>query len=152
MPTISHQLIVQFLFLVLRDHVPARDLGTVVVAPYRIRLRPNKVREPDVIFLSRARADRVGEVYAEVADLVMEVVCDDDPARDLVTKRVEYAEAGIPEYWIVEPREGRVMVPALEPGATSYTEHGVFPRGERAASRLLPGLAVDVAEAPAARR
>jgi Uma2 family endonuclease len=42
--------------------------------------------------------------YWEGADLVVEIVNRDDPARDLETKRAEYAEAGIPEYWIVDPR------------------------------------------------
>jgi len=44
--------------------------------------------------------------YWEGADLVKEVVSgsEDDRQRDLVTKRREYAQAGIPEYWIKECR------------------------------------------------
>lgn len=152
MPTLSHQLIMAFLYRALLDHVNHYDLGTVLFAPYRIRLRRNKYREPDVIFLARERADRIGETYAEGADLVMEVVSEDDPARDLETKRAEYAEAGIPEYWIIDPREGRILVLTLEPGAPAYSEHGVFTRGSQATSRLLPGLAIEVDDALAARR
>jgi Uma2 family endonuclease len=35
----------------------------------------------------------------------MEVVGEDDPDRDLVTKRVECAQAGICEYWLLDPRD-----------------------------------------------
>ena len=38
----------------------------------------------------------------------------DDPVRDLVTKRNEYAQAGIPEYWIVDPQAETIT-------AVSYT-------------------------------
>lgn len=43
------------------------------------------------------------DAYWTGADLAVEVVSEDDPGRDLITKRLEYAQAGIPEYWIVDP-------------------------------------------------
>jgi Uma2 family endonuclease len=70
----------------------------------------------------------------------VEVVSEDDPARDLVTKRREYAEAGIPEYWIVDARTETITVLQLAAGA--YREHGVFPRGTAATSPLLAGLEI----------
>ena len=72
----------------------------------------------------------------------MEVVSPDQPERDLVEKRADYAEAGTPEYWIVDPRFDAVTVLALEGAA--YVEHGVFTRGRRAESLLLEGFSVDV--------
>lgn len=150
-PTRTHQLIVQYLYRVLREFVIAQDLGIVLVASYRIRLRSGKYREPDVMFLARERADRIGEIACDGADLVIEVVSPDDPTRDIEAKRVEYAEVGIPEYWIVDPRDGSITVLVLPPGSTTYAELGRFMRGERATSRLLPGLSVDVAEVMAAR-
>ena len=44
------------------------------------------------------------------ADVVVEVVSPDDLGRDLVVKRADYAEAAIPEYWIVDPRRNRHRV------------------------------------------
>jgi Uma2 family endonuclease len=80
-------------------------------------------------------------------DLVVEVVSPDDPGRDFVPKRGDYAEAGIPEYWIVDPRHDTITVLALAAG--SYVEHGVYSRGDTATTRhgspLLAGLAIDVA-------
>ena len=74
----------------------------------------------------------------------MEVVSDDDPNRDHVRKRAEYAKAGIKEYWIVDPRDRTVAVLLLK--GKKYQERGVFEDGEAATSAVLPGFAVDVAE------
>ncbi len=76
------------------------------------------------------------------ADLVAEVVSPDNPGRDLVEKRIDYAEAGIPEYWIADPRDETITVLSLWEDA--YVEHGVFVRGDTATSPLLEGFAVDV--------
>jgi Uma2 family endonuclease len=77
----------------------------------------------------------------------MEVVSEGDESRhrDLVTKRDEYARAGIPEYWIVDPELGRITVLALE--ETSYAVHGEYSKGQQATSKLLPGFTVDVSAA-----
>ena len=78
------------------------------------------------------------------ADLVLEVVSEDNPQRDYAIKRRDYAEAGIPEYWIVDGQQQTVSVLPLQDGA--YVEHGVFGVGAAVASALLPGFAVDVAD------
>ena len=75
---------------------------------------------------------------------MVEVVSPDRPERDLVDKRMDYAEAGIPEYWIVDPRDETITV--LELHADGYVEHGVYHRGGEAASPLLPGFGAVVAE------
>ncbi len=70
----------------------------------------------------------------------------DKPERELVEKRREYAEARIPEYWIVNPFTETITVLVLDdnPSAAVYAEYGDFGRGERAASRLLDGFGIDV--------
>lgn len=73
----------------------------------------------------------------------------DDRRRDLDVKRREYAQAGIPESWIVDPREEGIV--ALRLGGDRYVEHGTYGRGQRAASHLLPGFEVDVVAALAGR-
>ena len=74
----------------------------------------------------------------------MEVVSPDNPDRDLIDKREDYAEAGIPEYWIVNPIAGTLTVLVLSDG--EYREHGVFHPGERTDSPSLPGFSVNVKE------
>jgi Uma2 family endonuclease len=145
MPTTSHQLIIAFLYRALLTYITAHELGTVLFAPLRVRLWPGKFREPDIVFLLAQHASRIGEPFWEGADLVMEVVSDDDRRRDLETKRREYAQAGIPEYWIVDPQQARITVLRLE--GASYVIHGEFPQSTQAISHLLPGFTVDVTAA-----
>ena len=92
----------------------ARPGGLVMFAPLRIQLGQGKFREPDLVFMAAEHADRLGEQFWHGADLVMEVVSPDDPERDKVTKRREYAQAGIPEYWIVDPTEASITVLTLQ--------------------------------------
>jgi Uma2 family endonuclease len=84
-----------------------------------------KFREPDIVFLLAQHADRRGDKYWRGADLVMEVVSEDDPDRELVTKRVEYAQAGICEYWLLDPRDRTVTVLALDAAAQSPRDPGL---------------------------
>lgn len=136
----KHQYIVLFLYELLRRFVRQREAGRVLVAPLRVRVSRRKFREPDVVFLLAENLAQEQERYWDGADLVMEVVSADDPQRDLVDKRRDYAEAGIPEYWIVNPLTDEITVLTLPPEADEYVEHGVFGRGETAVSVLLPGF------------
>ena len=67
---------------------------------------------------------------------------EDKPERDLVEKRGDYAERGVPEYWIVNPQSETVTVLRL-PGDLDE-EAGNYPRGELAVSELLAGFSVAV--------
>lgn len=143
-PTIFHQLILKDIFLMLDDWVVARNLGLVLFAPLKVRLRAGKHREPDILFMKRENSRRIGNDYWERPDLVMEVVSAKNRRHDLVTKRDEYARAGIPEYWIVDPEEATITVFVLRPRRKTYVEHGTFAKGDRATSQVLPGFEVDV--------
>jgi len=70
MPTESHQLMVLYLYRMLLAFVEARQLGVVLVAPFRVRLWPGKYREPDVVFMLTEHASRRHERFWEGADLV----------------------------------------------------------------------------------
>ncbi|HJZ50102.1 MAG TPA: Uma2 family endonuclease [Roseiflexaceae bacterium] len=60
----------------------------------------------------------------------------------MVDKRADYAEVGIPEYWMVNPLDETITVLRLQD--RQYIEHGVFGRGSVATSVLLLGLEVNV--------
>lgn len=141
MPTDKHQVISKFFFLALHLFLQPRG-GLVHYAPLRVQIQPGQYREPDLVALREADDPRRTDRYWLGADLVLEVVSPDDPDRDLVDKRRDYAAAGIREYWIVDPRVETVTVLRLT--GDVYAEHGVFRRGARATSSLLEGFAVAV--------
>ncbi len=97
MPTEKHQAISVYLFLAFRM-LMQRMNGKVFYAPLRVRLRTCKYCEPDLLLLRSSDDSRRHNECWEGADLVVEIVSPDDPNRDLVTKRTEYADACIPEY------------------------------------------------------
>jgi Uma2 family endonuclease len=142
MPTVPHQRILALLYNALLAFAATNRLGEVLFAPVRVQLWPGKFREPDLVFMLAQNQARINKDYWDGADLVAEVVSDDDRGRDLEVKRREYAQAGIPEYWIVDPQLERITVLALE--GSEYVVHGEYARGATAESRLLPGFRVDV--------
>ena len=157
MPTERHQRIVLYLYGLLAAFVRQFAPGMVLVAPLRVRLWPGKFREPDVLFMLDEHAHRRHNAYWEMPDLVMEVVSEEYRRHDLVTKRREYAQAGIPEYWIVDPGRDR-NIPAQAGGhiivltlaGDRYVAHGEFRPGQMAASVLLPGFEAAVSDVLAA--
>jgi Uma2 family endonuclease len=144
MPTVEHQLIVKFLLKSLEAFLEPRNLGVVLFAPLPVWMGPRNYRAPDLVFKFQENHAKRTTPYYKGADLVMEVVSDDSRSheRDHKQKRLDYAAAGIPEYWIVDPQDNRITVLALE--GDRYVEHGVFEQDEVATSRLLPGFSISV--------
>jgi len=142
MPTDRHQTILEFLFVAFYLFILPRG-GKVHVGPLRLRIRPGKFREPDLLLLLSATDPRRQDRFWLGTDLALEVVSKDKPERDLVDKRTDYAEAQVPEYWIVNPQTETITVLRLRDAA--YEEIGTYRRGESASSALLPEFSIAVA-------
>ncbi|HEX2477016.1 MAG TPA: Uma2 family endonuclease [Lacipirellulaceae bacterium] len=144
MPSVLHQLIVEFLHDALKNFVRKHRLGQAIFAPLPVRIREDTLREPDVIYISRERGVKPEDKRLEGADLVMEVVSPDEGSheRDYTKKRSDYASRKISEYWIVDPQTERIKVLALK--GKQYRVHGEFAPGQEATSVLLEGFGVDV--------
>jgi Uma2 family endonuclease len=143
MPTDQHQVISQFLLFALAAFLQPRG-GKVLYAPLRLQIRPGQFWEPDLLVVQDAHDPRRQNAYWLGADLVLEIVSPDDPERDTVVKRHDYAQAGIPEYWIIDPQTETITVSGL--AGDHYGTHRVFGRGDSATSALLPGFAVTVSQ------
>ncbi len=144
MPGFLNQRLVVYILNLLQNYIVASKLdGEVLPAPLWVRTLPDAIREPDVVYVKPERIVGLHEP-SNAADLVVEVVSPGKEARkrDLEEKRNEYAQAGISEYWIVDPETETVTVLALE--GASYREHGKFTKRQSATSVLLPEFALDV--------
>lgn len=148
MPSELHQDIVAFLYQQFLSFVQKHKLGKVLFAPLRVRLWQGKFREPDLVFMLAHHSQRRSNTYWDGADLVVEVVSPDNPERDKTQKRLEYAQAGIPEYWLVDPISQQITVFTLQ--GKAYIVHGTFAAREQASSVLLMGFVVDVSQVFAA--
>jgi Uma2 family endonuclease len=144
MPTEVHETITRFLFLALYQFVDQRKLGEVYSNGIRFRVRSRKIRLPDVIFLHRNHFHARHNRAWDGADLVMEVVSDApaDRQRDYEQKLIDYAEAKVSEYWIIDPERQTVVVHQLT--GDRYTVDGDYGRGQVAVSALLAGFGIDV--------
>jgi Uma2 family endonuclease len=143
LPKKTHELIVVFLFELIKSYVTARFNGGVVLpSGYKVRIPTRKYRQPDVTFMTAEQDAAANENFTNQAELVVEVVSADDPDRDYVVKREEYALAAVPEYWIVDRFQGHIVVLRLEDA--SYVEHGRFVSGQQVTSSRFPGLAFAV--------
>jgi Uma2 family endonuclease len=142
MPTDKHQAILGFLYRAFLGFIDPRG-GKVRFSPLRLRIRPGKFREPDLLLLLSAADPRRQNGFWLGADLALEVVSEEKPERDLVDKRGDYAEGRVPEYWIVNLQIETITVLRLR--GDVYEEAGIYRRGESASSVLLPGFSVAVA-------
>ena len=79
MPSYAHQLMVAWLYELLREFIVHRKLGRVIFAPLRVRLWAGKYREPDLMVMLEENRHRILQQYWDGADLVMEIVSPDDP-------------------------------------------------------------------------
>lgn len=105
-PSAFHQKVTWFLFSLLRSFAERFDLGMVGAGPLEVKLwAGGPSREPDVFFLSEARLVSLDEQrFTGAPDLVIEVVSPGSVREDRVRKFTEYEQAGVREYWLVDPR------------------------------------------------
>jgi len=100
-----HQSLSDLLTAVMRAVAEHDDAGVVLSAPFLVRLPPplQRAREPDIVFVAREHLDRLRPTYLDGApDLVVEIVSPESVARDRGEKYVEYEQAGVREYWLID--------------------------------------------------
>ena len=123
------------------DDPPADVFHDVIVA---LSLENRTLFSPDlVIILQGSNAVVTDRMVEGPPDIVVEILSS-DRHRDLVRKRQIYAEAGVPEYWIFDPREDTAMLLELRDG--EYVERAVLTAEDTLTTPLLPGLAIPLAD------
>lgn len=142
-PTTSHQKILVNLTVLLAPFVKEHGLGEVLIAPTDVCLSNTNVLQPDLLFVSAARASIITERDVhDGPDLVVEIASPTTRRRDRGIKMEIYARHGVAEYWLVEPATAIVETLRLEDGR--MVPAGRYERAETFTTPLLPGLAVDL--------
>jgi Uma2 family endonuclease len=136
----DHQRLLAFLHGVMNAYIERHQLGEVLFAPFLMRLaaRPSG-REPDLLFVAREHLDRLQPTYLDgPADLVVEIVSPDSISRDRGDKFAEYEQAGIPEYWLIDPLRQEASFYQL--GDDGHYRRGMIDADGVYRSLVLPGF------------
>jgi Uma2 family endonuclease len=122
----------------MHDFAHSKDLGEVFGNRIAFRLGGRNGPEPDIGFMRKSRLHLVRRGYVNGApDLAVEIVSPDSVERDHVKKRLQYERAGVPEYWIVDELEKKVILLRLGRDG-QYRE--VRPRKGELRSRVMRGF------------
>jgi Uma2 family endonuclease len=142
-PVWMHQYGIGRLFWLLADWIFPRGLGKTVTAPVGVVLDAGTGVEPDLVYVARQREAIISERGIEGApDLVVEALSPSTERRDRGVKLERYARAGIPHYWLLDPRS-RVLEP-YRLGPQGYELLGRFGPGMMFRPELFPGLEIAI--------
>lgn len=118
-------------------------LGWVYLAPFDVVLTENDVVQPDLLFISRERADIITEANVQGApDLVVEILSPSTSRLDRIHKRELYERHEVKEMWLVEPEERKIWVMTLRNGRLKVA--GEYGDGQSFSSEALGGLAIEM--------
>ena len=106
-PGVRHNDVAAEIYLRLRTHVTAHDLGSVEFGSgYILEHSPATLRAPDVSVVSKERlpAERPTRYWMVAPDLAVEVLSPSNKASEIERKVLEYLEAGTSVVWVVDPQ------------------------------------------------
>ena len=118
-PSRIHQQLVLELSFAIRSHIKAKNGPCeVILSPFAVNLNADDKTyvEPDVIVV--CDPDKLTERECKGApDFLIEIVSPTSRKHDYRTKMTLYADAGVREYWIVDPQKERTTIYRYEEDA-----------------------------------
>ncbi|MCD8338146.1 MAG: Uma2 family endonuclease [Lachnospiraceae bacterium] len=115
-PSRIHQEILSNLFAEIKLHIRSKGGSCrVYPAPFAVKLRKDRENtvEPDISVICD-RSKLTGKGCTGAPDWIIEIVSPSNPGHDYVRKLNLYADAGVREYWIIDPAEESVLVYLFE--------------------------------------
>lgn len=115
-PSTTHQIILGELHTAINNYIKSKDGSCrVFSAPFAVKLHKNRrtIVEPDIsVICDCSKITDKGCTGAP--DWIIEIISPSNPGHDYIRKLHLYADAGVREYWIVDPRIEKVFVYYLE--------------------------------------
>jgi len=139
-PGIDHQFTVVQLIKQIGLFVDQHQSGYILAAPFEVHLSEiTRPVQPDVLFIRRNKwPGSEAKFFAGIPDLVIEVISPSSARTDQVIKFSAYEQAGVPEYWLANPKSRAVEVFTLSGG--EYALLGLYTDDEPIESKVLAGL------------
>ncbi|RMH07814.1 MAG: Uma2 family endonuclease [Nitrospirae bacterium] len=146
-PSTRHQRVSLNLSTLVQNFLMQKKIGTLYTAPCDVVLSDLDVVQPDLLFISAARASIITEKHIQGApDLIVEIVSETTRKTDEIIKRKLYARHGVPEYWIVDPELETVKVYRMAEQGYVRTAELSREAGDMLSTPLLPGLQIPLSE------
>jgi len=118
----KHEDISDFLHSVMRLFNEQHQLGVKPGSNFQVRLRAGLRRIPDLMFIAKGNKGQLKRTeFDGIPDLIIEIVSPDSVVRDWREKYFEYEQAGVREYWVIDPGNDKMEVYYLG-------DHGSFER------------------------
>jgi Uma2 family endonuclease len=116
-PSPRHQHILFTLGRALHEYVERHRLG-VILLDVDLLFVPGQFVRPDLLFVPEsARAGITDRGVERAPGLVVEIQSPTSASIDRVKKPLRYADFGVPEYWVVDPKEEVVLAWRFSTGA-----------------------------------
>jgi Uma2 family endonuclease len=145
-PNVRHQAVLKELVWSIESHLREHPLGTLFFAPLDVVFSDDNVVEPDLLYVSRARAERMTKKNIQGApDLVVEVLSESTRRTDEIRKRKLFERYDVVEYWIVDPELDAVKVFRRRQGRFDRVAELTFEANDTLTTPLLPGLEIPLA-------
>lgn len=115
-PTSIHQILLWQIFRRLSDHIEKKKGQCVPIpAPMDVQLDcdDKTMVQPDILIVCDRGKIEKGKVYG-TPDFILEILSPSTKRKDMVVKLAKYAQAGVREYWIVDPDKKKVIVHDFE--------------------------------------
>lgn len=114
----GHNDLLRWLAVIIDLFIEERRLGRLTINKVAYRMTDRTAPEPDLGFVAAPRVDRIKSGYVDgPPDLAVEIVSPDSVDRDYENKRRRYEEAGVREYWIIDPLDSTATFLVREEGA-----------------------------------
>lgn len=143
-PSYKHQKLVGELYVAIHSHIRSKG-GTceVLPAPFAVILNQDEDTyvEPDIsVICDKGKLSDRGCEGAP--DMVIEIVSPSSRRMDYTTKNTLYSDAGVREYWIVDPAKERTTVYRYEEDAMPV----ISPFDQPLPVGILDGLQITIAD------
>jgi Uma2 family endonuclease len=146
-PNTKHQTVSINLTVLIGSWLEHHPIGRLFHAPFDVVFSHYDVVEPDLLYLSNARAaDALTPKHVRgVPELVIEIGSPGTRKRDETVKRRLYERTGVTEYWIVDPDRDTVLVYRREGDTFSRVSELSAEDAAVLTTSLLPGLEIPLA-------
>jgi Uma2 family endonuclease len=99
--------------------------------------------QPDLMIICE-KSNFTNTNYKGVPNLIIEILSPSTAARDTIKKMDLYMRFGVPEYWIVSPKNKTIMVYSFDNEINAYTEPTIYSKNDLVNSILFPELSIEL--------